>query len=268
MTCAATKFHNVLIIGGEHADRLAYAEVLAKSALCLNPMAERPCESCHSCRRIASNVHPNLLFVRPICVGDDQNSQSENALHTDDGGIIKIEQVRRIIGESHKANFEKGISVVVITHMHKITKAAANAMLKMIEESHASKMYIALAPSRMAVLPTIASRLLCRRVQPKAIDQNVDSKTHDLIVKITRAKPKARFLFCGEFSSNREEFSKKIDELMNACHLLLRNRQIVPHCALKLGDALADADKRLRQNLNPRLVAETLILRDWPFFAE
>ncbi|HXW53544.1 MAG TPA: hypothetical protein VEL47_05525 [Myxococcota bacterium] len=258
-----TRRQNILVIGGEHCDRIAYALQFAMRILCLSPTTDSPCSSCSNCQRVASNVHPNLLILEPLSSGTN-DVISKNYLNSDNTGTIKIEQVRRVIVESQKTNFEKGLYIFLITHMHKTTKAAANAMLKIIEENEASKLFIALAPSRMNILPTLASRLICHHVKPKALSTNDDYKT-DLVQKISNTTPLARFTVCGEMSDDREEFLKEIEILTKTCHMMLRDNMISPRFALHLSEALHKAKNHLQKNLNPRLVLETLLLCDWPF---
>ncbi len=264
MTHFTKRLNNVLITGGEQNDRVEYAKKLAARILCMSPTTGSACESCINCKRLASNVHPNLQFIEPLGSGSD-DPLPENNPHSDNNGTIKIDQIRRVILESQKANFEKGISVFIITHMHKTTKAAANAMLKVMEENELSKLFIALSPSMTAVLPTIASRLICHRVRPKAMSAQVDQRVYDLIIKISTTKPNARFSFCSDMNNDREEFMKEIDCLLSVCHVTLRNNLLSKHFGLFLAEALDKAQRNLRKNINPRMVLETLLFCDWPF---
>lgn len=253
--------HNILVAGGEHADRLAYAKDFAKYHLCSNRFADVPCHECSSCQRVATSIHPNLLIVEPA----NSKEHELNPNDDDNHNVIKIDQVRRLIVENQKKNFEDGVSVFIITHMHNMTKAAANALLKIMEENNGHKIFIAMAPSRKTILPTIASRLVCRFVKPAPLAPTVNEDLRKKIMLISETKPSLRFSLCGQFSTEREGLLHELAQLMVACHGLLRARLLCYNVGLALSEALHGAEKKLKKNQNPRLVMEILVLREWPF---
>lgn len=253
----AINAHNTLIIGGEHEDRLAYAYQLAKTLLCEEQSSAQVCEVCTNCLRVKNHTHPNLIVIEPTSTKDD-GVKSGNA-------TIKIDQIREVLIENNKANFESGVSVVLISHMHLATKSAANALLKVIEEAKANKIFITLAPSRTSVLATIASRLRCHQVTPNLesyFAKNAESERK--IFAITHARPQARFSFCEQFSADKDALTLELTALMHECHVMLRNKTAPPIFILKLREALEKALASLKINLNPRLTTERLVLREWP----
>ena len=254
---------NTLIIGGEHADRINYATEFAQMRLCLKS-ASLACHACLNCRRVLSHTHPNLVWVSPPVSEQDENSNPDQYSY-DSLGLIKIDQVRRIVTEHHQANFEKGFSIFIITHMHRTTVSAANALLKVIEENHPQKIFVALAPSRASVLPTIASRLMCYPIKPAPLDLiRADQSLFELIIKISTMAPKERFLFCSQWSSEREALMGLLNDLCHTCHIMLRSNALLPRLALGILEALTQAKNELKRNLNPRLVTEQLLLSKWP----
>jgi hypothetical protein len=254
---------NLLITGGEHINRIDYAKDLAMKQLCLNLSEGNACKICVNCLRVLSNTHPNLIVIEPELSGNAYNFAVGQNI-SDVTGLIKIDQIRRIIMEHQKANFEKGISAVIITHIHKITMAAANALLKVLEENKEDKIFLALAPTRMAVLPTIASRLMCHLIKPSAL-LGCSEEKRTKVITVSTTKPLKRFALCAQFNTDRDELLNEIGELTNTCHALLRQKLIYPRFALALAEALINAESGLKKNLNSRLVIETLILREWPY---
>ncbi len=254
---------NILVTGGEHEDRIAYATRLAMSFLCTNRWQNEACSDCANCQRISNNLHPNLIIVEPSdasAKAEDKKSQS---------GSIKIEQIRTIVLESQKANFESGPCIFVITQMHRCTKSAANALLKVIEENGSKKILIALAPSRMTVLPTIASRLVCHAVKPKQARLSAcSSEMRQTILEISSTKPPLRFPLLDRFGTHRDELIAQFEDIALACHVMLHNKELSPLFALHLGDALERANKNLKSNVNPRLVTEKLVFKEWPLIAK
>lgn len=246
--------HNVLITGGEHRARMDYAAKLIKNWLCEKPINSQACSSCNNCHRTLT-LHPNVVFVEPLANEDNENTSL---------GSIKIDQIRRIVTENQKANFENGLGIFFITHMHQATKSAANALLKAIEENHKNKAFIALAPSRMTVLATIASRMICHVVEPAPLPATCSPEFKNKIFDISQVVPKERFPFCAGFSSDRDTLVNELSDLQNACHLLLRHKQIPARFALILSEALQKTHGQLKRNINPRLLIEQLIFNEWP----
>jgi len=249
---------NLLITGAHHDERMKYATSLAMNLLCQHGSS---CGDCHGCIRVVSRIHPNLVLIEP----EDSDTND-----------IKIEAVRRLIEESNKANFEPGKAIFIITHMHQITKTAANALLKSIEESKESKVFLALAPSKMAVLPTIASRLISVIIKPAPINNDYcDEKIVKSIYSITTTAPCSRFPLCEQFPSTRPELIQNLHALIESCHELMRahytqshplhTHSLGPKVSLKLSEALHQAIFMLHKNANPRLILEHLILSEWPY---
>lgn len=251
---------NILITGGDHEDRIKHATRLAQRLLCINPSMNNACGSCVNCERVFHHTHPNLIIIEPVSTATTKDDNAKSG-----SGVIKIDQIREIVVENNKANFEPGASIVVITHMHKTTKSAANALLKVMEESKRQKIIVALAPSRTSVLPTIASRLVCQPVVPNLAgfkESNADRERR--ILAISRSRLSARFSFCETFSTERELLVNELEELSHECHVMLRQGNASRLFILKLREALEHAVLSLKINLNPRLVTERLVLREWP----
>lgn len=257
--------HNILIIGGEQQDRIKYATQFAQKTLCQNLAFDFPCTTCTHCQRIQAHRHPNVIFIEPQ--GSSNDDAPKRDVHDDGTSQIKIEQIRRIVVESHKANFEDGFAIFVITHMHRTTKSAANALLKVIEENHHDKIFLALSPSKMTVLPTIASRLICHYVKPSQTLDLPSEDERDTIVRISQTPPRERFVISTHFSTERDELLRRIEGLRETCHAMVRKNQMFPRFALELLEALKECEVNLKKNLNPRLTLEHLILKKWPYSA-
>lgn len=257
---------NLLISGALHEDRMTHAKNLSMAWLCTNNKNNQACGLCHNCVRVLAKCHPNLTYIEPA-----QGEQDDDAALKNSHAEIKIEQVRRIIIENQKANYENGPAIFIITHIHQITKGAANALLKSIEESGENKSFLCLAPSRSSVLPTIASRLISIQVKPAPLNSLPDEKAAQLIASITKVRPNERFKLCEQLSASRAELYDEIENLREQCHIELRSffaqthQNLHPLLALHISQALDQACDLLDRNCNPKLVIEQLLLRDWPY---
>jgi DNA polymerase III subunit delta' len=106
---------------------------------------DKPCVECGACRRILSGNHPDVLWIEP------------------QGGILRIEQIRRLIAIVAMKPFEAGYRVAVIADAHTLNPEASNALLKILEEPPAGTILILTSPQQSDLLPTIVSR--CRHIR-------------------------------------------------------------------------------------------------------
>lgn len=260
------KTRNLLLTGADQSDRMKYATSLVMALLCRTKNA---CGHCLHCTRVQSRRHPNLIIIEP-----ERSDQDEAFKDSEYQGDIKIDQIRRLNEESHKANFEDGKMVFIITHMHQITKAAANALLKSLEESSENKVFLALAPSRFSVLPTIASRLIVQAIKPSLLLSESSAKAISDIHTITATCPEERFALCKKFPGERALLIPELLRLQDSCHQLLRafhddkdphHPGLRPQVALKIADALSHALEYCAKNANPMLVIEYMLFHQWPY---
>jgi len=136
--------HAYLFDGERGTGKEDVALFFAKLSLCENLENYVPCETCSSCRRITSGNHPNITVIRP------------------DGQGIKKEQISSLIFNMTKKGYEAGRKIYIISCADKMNIAAANTLLKYLEEPEGDVTAILLTDSYQAILPTIQSR--CQRI--------------------------------------------------------------------------------------------------------
>ncbi len=138
--------HAYLFTGPEGVGKTTLARVFAQALLCEGE--EPPCGECRSCRHVAAGVHPDMRLVEP---------------HE---GLLRIEQVREVTREASRRPVEARRRVFILTHMERAHPAAANALLKTLEEPPAHVVIILTAPSEEAILPTLVSRCRVMALRP------------------------------------------------------------------------------------------------------
>lgn len=89
-------------------------------------------------------------------------SHADVELIKSEGLSIKIDEIRELISRAAWAPAIANYRVVVIEDADRLTEAAANALLKVIEEPGARTVWLLCAPTLSDVLPTIRSR--CRHL--------------------------------------------------------------------------------------------------------
>jgi len=142
--------HALLLTGPEGIGRHAFAEMLAAALLCLNPAEDgTACGECTACRLRTAGTHPDLLHLAP-----------------EDSQVIRIDQIRDLIEQLALSPHHAAWRVVILAPAEALNVAAANALLKTLEEPPPRTLLILLA-SRPARLPaTIRSRCQLLRLPP------------------------------------------------------------------------------------------------------
>ncbi|MFN8791537.1 MAG: ATP-binding protein [Bdellovibrionales bacterium] len=127
-----------LFVGPPGVGKMKAAWAFAQEALCEN-RAQAPCGACGSCRRVEHHQHESVLMIQP------------------DGAQIKVEQAHQVLEFLHLQSLNTH-RFVLIDEASKLNPAAANSLLKTLEEPPEGTTLILTAPSVSSVLPTIRSR--------------------------------------------------------------------------------------------------------------
>lgn len=133
--------HAYLFVGATNSGKMTLAQWIAQRLFCTNVKDGQPCGECAECRRIEEGNNPDYLVI-------------QRATRT-----IGVDEIRGLKQELSKSGLEGRQRVFVIQDADKMTPAAANSLLKFLEEP-ASQVVIILTTTRLArILPTIQSRL-------------------------------------------------------------------------------------------------------------
>jgi DNA polymerase-3 subunit delta' len=96
--------------------------------------------SCDSCRRILRGVHPDVHLIVP------------------EGDNLLVEDVRAVREEASRTHHEAPTAVFILDEADRMTEAAANALLKVLEEPPAGVVFVLVARSTEALVGTVPSR--------------------------------------------------------------------------------------------------------------
>src|SRR5690554_4403124 len=135
--------HALLLTGGQGSGKLFLAQGFAKNALC-REQQDYACGHCKSCLLMQAGSHPDYSLIEP------------------DGKNIKVDQVREMIEQLNQTAQLAGRKVIIIAPAEAMNIAAANALLKCLEEPTANSLIILLSSSPNRLLPTIRSR--CQQI--------------------------------------------------------------------------------------------------------
>jgi DNA polymerase III subunit delta' len=123
---------------------LLLAQFFAKVALCLQPGVDGACGLCKACQLFAAGNHPDYYQVQA------------------DGNQIKIDQIRELCRQLTATAQQGGRRVALIAHSERLNTAAANALLKTLEEPGKDTLLLLQSDTPARLMATIASR--CQRV--------------------------------------------------------------------------------------------------------
>ena len=138
---AATPPRSLLLEGGGAKERATAALYWGLSLNCVSPVkGGEPCLACSTCLKLLARMHRDLFFL-------DGTSGSI--------GIDEVRGVRATLGEAAR---EAAFRVVILSEAQSLTEAAANAMLKSLEEALPATVFVLTAPQRERLLPTLVSR--------------------------------------------------------------------------------------------------------------
>ena len=167
--------HALLLHGQAGIGKLHFAQHLAQGLLCEAPEANgEPCGTCPACHWFAQGNHPDYRIVvpealaalaGPVAAADDEKAAAKG----DDEGKktrtpskeIRIEQVRALLGFTGVGSHRGGLRVVVLYPAEALNVAAANALLKTLEEPPSGVVFLLVSARIDRLLPTIVSR--CRQ---------------------------------------------------------------------------------------------------------
>ena len=147
--------HALLLTGQRGIGKRALALELARALLCESPRAGGgACGECASCRYVAAGQHPDLRVVEPVTVDDDGVATPVE--------WITVDPIRALIDWAQLTSHRRVAKVAVIEPAERMNAAAANALLKTLEEPPPSTylILVSAAPGRLPA--TVRSR--CRRM--------------------------------------------------------------------------------------------------------
>jgi DNA polymerase III subunit delta' len=138
--------HAYLFLGPEGVGKATTARALAAALNCTQPEADGDaCGTCPSCRRMQAGTHPDFLMITP----EEKKVQ------------ISIDQIRELRRLTAYPPLGGGWRVVLIKPAEALSvqnNAAANALLKTLEEPPDRHLLVLTARGEADLLPTIVSR--------------------------------------------------------------------------------------------------------------
>jgi len=140
---AGRVYHAYLFTGMEGIGKRLVAVNMAKSLNCSDQGGDA-CDQCSSCQRMDKGIHPDLIQITPA------------------GEAIKIGQIRELQRAIAFKPYEARWRVIIVDGTERMTREAANAFLKTLEEPPPWTTIILVATATEGLPSTVLSR--CHRI--------------------------------------------------------------------------------------------------------
>ena len=178
-------------------------------------------------RRLRQGNHPDVLWVEPTYLHNgirlSATEAAEKGLKRKAPPQIRLEQIREITQFLGRSALEASQKVVVIDQAETMAEAAANGLLKTLEEPGRATL-ILIAPSIESLLPTLVSR--CQRIPFYRLAQD-DMETvlrrtgHEAILNessvlaIAQGSPGEAIAACEQLQAIPSDLLQKLTKLPN-----------------------------------------------------
>lgn len=237
--------NSLLLVGENGVGKKKFALELAKAFVCRNPINSEACDECSACLRsdkfnIPANPEKNDEFKKIFF-----SEHSDIGIVSAYKNNILIDAIRAVETESNFRPYEAKARFFIIDQADKMNDAAANALLKTLEEPSNTSHIFLVASRPNSLLQTIRSRCQTVRFAPleaTEIEQHLlqtkkftaaDAK---LLAKLSRGSiGRALDLDLNKFRTQRETILKTIESL-----ILINNRAVL----LKTGEEMNDAKNK------------------------
>ncbi len=244
--------HAQLFAGRAGYGSLAMAVAYAQYLNCPNRTAEDSCGVCPTCQQIAALAHPDLHFVMPVNKVDKKSGEvvvsdsfiaqmrevfgrvggylsSEMWFDTLDlgktlQGVISVNEADEIIRKLSFKSYGAEYKTMIIWLPEMMNEAAANKILKILEEPLGKTLFVLVSERSEKLLPTIISRtqrvdipsVEVSDLERYAVANGVDEPTR--VRSLARAAAgdviELRELISGEKASQRSENFEMFTALM------------------------------------------------------
>jgi len=167
--------HALLLKGKKGIGKLGFARYLAKFLLCEDLSSEsQACGNCPSCRWFDKAGHPDFYLVEPEALSElsgeikektgfaNKDKLSSTKLKKKPSKQISVAQIRSLSDVVNMSSHRSGYKIILIHPAEAMNVAAANALLKNLEEPPPQTLFILVTHQPHDLLPTIRSR--CRQV--------------------------------------------------------------------------------------------------------
>ncbi|MBD3813003.1 MAG: DNA polymerase III subunit delta', partial [Betaproteobacteria bacterium] len=146
----------LLLAGPRGVGKGALARAWAQALLCEAPQRDgAACGECPACHWYEADTHPDF---RLLALQEKTGKEGETRMAT----AVEVDQAREAVDFVQMSTYRAGFRVVLIDPADCLNLAAANALLKVLEEPPLNTVFVLVSDQPRRLLPTIRSR--CTRI--------------------------------------------------------------------------------------------------------
>lgn len=146
----------LLLAGPRGVGKSELAQAWAQALLCESPQSDgAACGTCPACHWFETGAHPDF---RLVTLQEKTSKEGETRMAT----AIEVEQAREAVDFVQLSTYRAGFRVVLVDPADSVNLAAANALLKVLEEPPLNTVFVLVSDQPRRLLPTIRSR--CTRL--------------------------------------------------------------------------------------------------------
>lgn len=188
--------HAQMFFGPEGTGKLPLALAYSRYILCTARTPDDACGHCIACQKVSKLIHPDLHFVFPVFkektaekVTSDKflslwrsfvlknpyftyNQWMKELESENKQGMIYVEESAEILRKLSLKPYESDWKIMILWLPERMHQAAANKLLKILEEPPDQTLFILISENTQAILPTILSRVQMIRV-PRLPDNDI-----------------------------------------------------------------------------------------------
>lgn len=172
--------HAQLFLGKSGSGSLALAVAYAQYIFCKNRTESDSCGICPACNKVSKLIHPDLHFAYPVALSKDVRTSTNviaewreaflsnpylniedwfNYLEAENKQpVIATEESAEILRKLNLTAYESEYKIMIIWMAEKLNPAAANKLLKILEEPPEKTLFILVCENEDQLLRTILSR--------------------------------------------------------------------------------------------------------------
>ncbi len=206
--------HALMFLGPEGSGNLALALAFATYLVCENRSDSDSCGHCSACIKMNKLVHPDVTFSFPVASRKDEKISKPKSLDyikewresvlgnpylvytkwvedldiENKQGLISVDEAGDIVSRLSLKSVESVYKIVVIWVPERMNTAAANKLLKIIEEPPENTLFFLVAEQFEQMLPTITSRIQLVKVNRLQDEEMISAlmKIHDQGAEVAR----------------------------------------------------------------------------------
>lgn len=237
--------HAIMLSGASGIGKMRLARAFVQYLHCANPQNGDSCGVCPSCVQHRNLRNPDIHFVFPVIkttkpkrsVSDDFLDEWHQMLESDDympysrwlslldaenkQPIIYVDEAEAISNKAMLSPMQERLKAFVIWLPEKMQLAAANKLLKLIEEPYPDTIFVLVSNDSRSVLPTVFSRVQRFNMLPlpdeavaeALMQRGLDKETARSIASLSEGSMGEAFQLCS-YHEESNDFANLFREIM------------------------------------------------------